>query len=219
MGKWGWVITPINGVITLVGSPPCIYCKKTCFGGSWSSCRGFTSSWEGRLKCLFGAWTQWVRMMGNYTQHINITPAKYVHVEIHYTHTHTYIYIFMKWHSDTPKKAPNIAPGAFAIDFREIYYSICITNLEIADLLVQTPTTSTQPFLQLQAPQCGWLHVELERLIITADVPWSKVAILGMVIQPLIGNPYDGYINPYGLGLMSLSPIIWKYGSLDPSTC
>ena len=24
------------------------------------------------------------------------------------------------------------------------------------------------------------------------------------------GNPYNGYINPYGLGLMSLSPIIWK---------
>ncbi len=23
-------------------------------------------------------------------------------------------------------------------------------------------------------------------------------------------NPYNGYINPYGLGLMSLSPIIWK---------
>ena len=31
-----------------------------------------------------------------------------------------------------------------------------------------------------------------------------------MVIQPLIRNPYNGYINPYGLGLMSLSPIIWK---------
>ncbi len=28
-------------------------------------------------------------------------------------------------------------------------------------------------------------------------VPWSKVAILGMVIPPLIGNPYNGYINPY----------------------
>ncbi len=28
--------------------------------------------------------------------------------------------------------------------------------------------------------------------------PWSKVAILGMVIPPLIGNPYNnGYINPY----------------------
>ena len=28
-------------------------------------------------------------------------------------------------------------------------------------------------------------------------VPWSKVAICGMVIPPLIGNPYNGYINPY----------------------
>ena len=31
-------------------------------------------------------------------------------------------------------------------------------------------------------------------------VPWSKVAILGMVIPPLIDfnrNPYNGYINPY----------------------
>ena len=28
-------------------------------------------------------------------------------------------------------------------------------------------------------------------------VPWSKVAILGMVISPLVGNPYNGYINPY----------------------
>ena len=28
-------------------------------------------------------------------------------------------------------------------------------------------------------------------------VPWSQVAIFGMVIQPLIGNPYNGYINPY----------------------
>ena len=25
----------------------------------------------------------------------------------------------------------------------------------------------------------------------------SKLLVLGMVIQPLIGNPYNGYINPY----------------------
>ena len=32
-------------------------------------------------------------------------------------------------------------------------------------------------------------------------VPWSKVAILGMVIPPLIGNPYNGYIfTPTDLG-------------------
>ena len=28
-------------------------------------------------------------------------------------------------------------------------------------------------------------------------VPGSKLLVLGMVIQPLIGNPYNGYINPY----------------------
>ena len=33
--------------------------------------------------------------------------------------------------------------------------------------------------------------------LLMISVPWSKVAILGMVIQPLIGNPYNGYINPY----------------------
>ena len=32
-------------------------------------------------------------------------------------------------------------------------------------------------------------------------------------------NPYNGYINPYETGLMSLSPIIWKYWELiDPGT-
>ena len=46
------------------------------------------------------------------------------------------------------------------------------------------------------------------------------VAILGMGdLPPLNRNPYNGYINPYGLGLMSLSPIIWKYWELiDPGT-
>ena len=28
-------------------------------------------------------------------------------------------------------------------------------------------------------------------------VPGSKLLVLGMVIPPLIGNPYNGYINPY----------------------
>ena len=48
--------------------------------------------------------------------------------------------------------------------------------------------------------------------------PGSKLLVLGMGdLQPLIGNPYNGYINPYELGLMSLSPTIWKcHGSLDP---
>ena len=28
-------------------------------------------------------------------------------------------------------------------------------------------------------------------------VPRPKLLILGMVVPPLIGNPYNGYINPY----------------------
>ena len=36
-------------------------------------------------------------------------------------------------------------------------------------------------------------------------VSLSKLLILGMVIPPLIGNPNNGYINPYEIRLMSLS--------------
>ena len=33
----------------------------------------------------------------------------------------------------------------------------------------------------------------------------SKISVLGMVIPPFIGNPYNGYINPYGtIGLMTI---------------
>ena len=35
---------------------------------------------------------------------------------------------------------------------------------------------------------------------------------INVVFPPLMtGNPYNRYINPYGLGLMSLSPIMWKF--------
>ena len=48
-------------------------------------------------------------------------------------------------------------------------------------------------------------------------MPWSKVAILGMVIQPLIGNPYNGYINPYYWA--DDHPLLYgNSGSLDPGT-
>ena len=45
----------------------------------------------------------------------------------------------------------------------------------------------------------------------------SKVAILGMAIPPLIGNPYNGYINPYYW--VDDHPLLYgNNGSLDPST-
>ena len=48
-------------------------------------------------------------------------------------------------------------------------------------------------------------------------VPGSKLLVLGMVIQPLIGNPYNGYINPYYW--VDDHPLLYgNNGSLDPST-
>ena len=48
-------------------------------------------------------------------------------------------------------------------------------------------------------------------------MPRSKVAILGMVIPPLIGNPYNGYINPYYW--VDDHPLLYgNNGSFDPGT-
>ena len=48
-------------------------------------------------------------------------------------------------------------------------------------------------------------------------VPGSKLVVLGMVIQPLIGNPYNGYINPYYW--VDDHPLLYgNNGSLDPGT-
>ena len=47
--------------------------------------------------------------------------------------------------------------------------------------------------------------------------PGSKLLVLGMVIQPLIGNPYNGYINPNYW--VDDHPLLYRNnGSLDPST-
>ena len=48
-------------------------------------------------------------------------------------------------------------------------------------------------------------------------VPWSKVAILGMVIPPFNRNPYNGYINPY-YWVDDHSLLYGNNGSLDPGT-
>ena len=48
--------------------------------------------------------------------------------------------------------------------------------------------------------------------------PGSKLLVLGIVIQPLKGNPYNGYINPYYS--VDDHPLLYgNNGSLDPSTC
>ena len=47
--------------------------------------------------------------------------------------------------------------------------------------------------------------------------PGSKLLVLGMVLQPLIGNPYNGYINPYYW--VDYHPLLCGNNvSLDPST-
>ena len=57
----------------------------------------------------------------------------------------------------------------------------------------------------------------LVKLESSPNVPWSKLAILGMVIQPLVGNPFYGYINPYYW--VDDHPLLYgNNGSLDPST-
>ena len=48
-------------------------------------------------------------------------------------------------------------------------------------------------------------------------MPGSKLLLLGMVIQPLIGNPYNGYIHPYYW--VDDHPLLYgNNGSLDPGT-
>ena len=50
-----------------------------------------------------------------------------------------------------------------------------------------------------------------------ANEPGSKLVVLGMAIPPLIGNPYNGYINPYYW--VDDHPLLYgNNGSLDPST-
>ena len=45
----------------------------------------------------------------------------------------------------------------------------------------------------------------------------SKLLVLGMVIQPLIGNPCNGYISPYYW--VDDHPLLYgNIGNLDPST-
>ena len=52
----------------------------------------------------------------------------------------------------------------------------------------------------------------------SSNVPWSKVAFLGMVIPPLIGILRMSFKKPPTIGLMSLSPNMWKQWELiDPS--
>ena len=47
--------------------------------------------------------------------------------------------------------------------------------------------------------------------------PGSELLIFWMVIPPLVGDPYNGYINPY-YWLDDHPPSYGNHGSLDPGT-
>ena len=55
-------------------------------------------------------------------------------------------------------------------------------------------STKTEDLLMYVTAYCAPIHS------IKPNEPGSKLLVLGMVIQPLIGNPYNGYINPLLLG-------------------
>ena len=56
-------------------------------------------------------------------------------------------------------------------------------------------TRSNSTWLNMIKHFSAW-HI-LENHTFSASEPGSKLVVLGMVIPPLIGNPYNGYINPY----------------------
>ena len=70
----------------------------------------------------------------------------------------------------------------------------------------------------------GFPFIEMNRLFTHCEPgfghaptyePGSKLVVLGMAIPPLIGNPYNGYINPYYW--VDDHPLLYgNNGSLDP---
>ena len=68
-----------------------------------------------------------------------------------------------------------------------------------------------------------WLNICLQKAICKVDnrgmyphVPGSKLLVLGMVIQPGIGTPHNGYINPYYWVDCSHPLLYGNNGGLDP---
>ena len=66
-----------------------------------------------------------------------------------------------------------------------------------------------QRITSLQKASQLWHHLICARV--------DQRVVLGMGdLPPLIGNPYNGYIGAPTIGLMSLSPIIWKSWEFRP---
>ena len=65
---------------------------------------------------------------------------------------------------------------------------------------------------------CGRVEQKRTKQLKFSNEPGSKLLVLGMGdLPPLIGNPYNGYINPYYW--VDDHPLLYgNNGSLDPST-
>ena len=90
----------------------------------------------------------------------------------------------------------------------------------VSQLLLQAMWTVTKKNMIHIDSTCTWLcwgPMVPHWSIVSPYVPWSKVAILGMVIPPFNRNPYNGYINPYYW--VDDHPLLYgNNGSLDPGT-
>ena len=68
---------------------------------------------------------------------------------------------------------------------------------------------------ELRFATVRWLEKVPKHIL--PNEPGSKLVVLGMAIPPLIGNPFNGYINPYYW--VDDHPLLYgNNGSLDPST-
>ena len=83
-----------------------------------------------------------------------------------------------------------------------------------------TPSRWWKRFQKINVELAPWPDFAKEsrcREFLVTYEPGSKLVVLGMAIAPLIGNPYNGYINPYYW--VDDHPLLYgNNGSLDPST-
>ena len=126
----------------------------------------------------------------------------------------------------SPQKTPHTGSSCFFFgrqkcscpkNLQQVIHKRIQLWLSHRSIPIRPPVKNGAPELVRWEPMClKWVGQEPNRM--EACVPGSKVAILGMVIQPLIGNPYNGYINPYYW--VDDHPLLYGHiGSLDPGTC
>ena len=106
--------------------------------------------------------------------------------------------------------------------YRKSYVFFCGMFFKIYP---QTPLASAWPWISWimkhylsQDSHGSGRWVLPKRRSLNTCKPGSKLLVLGIVIQPLIGNPYHGFLNPYYW--VDDHPLSYgNIGSLDPSTC